>query len=197
MKMHRKRRQIKHGIDTTFFTLACICYAICTRKLGIICTPTNVISYARENCILYAHQTRLDSVLLNINCNDKGECLASYICHCYAIREGSLCLSRTVRVFSTVVRLEIHTFEYKSSLYCWNNVGQHSCAWVDLWSSDVLFMSEQFERVMTCSSLFSHQQQHHTVYPALMVSAKDSLCVCVCVCLGFWSEVETPTIFRP
>ncbi len=121
------------------------------------------------------------SVLLNMNCNDKGECLASYICHCYAIREGSLCLSRTVRVFSTVVRLEIHTFEYKSSLYCWNNVGQHSCAWVDLWSSDVLFMSEQFERVMTCSSLFSHQQQHHTVYPALMVSAKDSLCVCVCV----------------
>jgi len=37
------------------------------------------------------------------------------------------------------------------------------------------------ERVMTCSSLFSHQQQPHAVYPALMVSAK---------------EAETPTFFR-
>ncbi len=31
---------------------------ICMRKLRIICTPTNFISYACKNCVLYAHQTR-------------------------------------------------------------------------------------------------------------------------------------------
>ncbi len=30
---------------------------ICTRKLRIICTPTNFVSYARKNCVLYARQT--------------------------------------------------------------------------------------------------------------------------------------------
>ncbi len=32
---------------------------ICTWKLCIICTPTNFVSYARKNCVLYARQTHV------------------------------------------------------------------------------------------------------------------------------------------
>ncbi len=72
---------------------------ICTRKLRIICTPTNFVSYAHENCVLYACQTRVYHMT--------PKSIFAYQYHEFSLLFGIL----FIRIFMRLGKLVQHAFQ--------------------------------------------------------------------------------------
>ncbi len=99
---------------------------ICTRKLLIICTPTNFVSYAHEICVLYARQSSF------LGINTTSFYLAYFYTHFHETRLW-VCF---VSVVNIMVYLEVRVrfcsscvWRCTEALFLTNQLVPRSCLW--------------------------------------------------------------------